>query len=70
MVKNPRTGRWAARRAAELEQQAVSIDGIRDGNWRAWQRRRAAAARLRSQAAKFRGIAGRHEVELDDNLPF
>ncbi|MCA0196588.1 MAG: hypothetical protein LCH59_00550 [Proteobacteria bacterium] len=70
MVKNPRTGRWAARRAAELEQQAASIDGVRDGNWRAAQRRRAAAARLRSQAARFRGLAARHDVELDAHLPF
>ncbi|WP_141056959.1 hypothetical protein [Stenotrophomonas rhizophila] len=51
--------RWARARAASLWQQADALDLQRGGDWRARASRRAAADRLRTEAARFDRIANR-----------
>ena len=51
--------RWARARAASLWLQADTLDLQRGGDWRARASRRAAADRLRTEAARFDKIANR-----------
>lgn len=54
-----RKGALGARTAASLWLQADALDLQRGGDWRARASRRAAADRLRTEAARFDGIANR-----------
>jgi len=51
--------RWARARAASLWQQADDLDMNHSGDWRARATRRRGADRLRTETAKFDGIAAR-----------
>lgn len=51
--------RWSRARAASLWQQADDLDRNHSGDWRARATRRRGADRLRTEAAKFDGIAER-----------
>jgi len=51
--------RWARARAASLWQQADALDLQRGGDWRARASRRTTTDRLRTEAARFDGIANR-----------
>ncbi|TAA08227.1 hypothetical protein EA658_20355 [Pseudoxanthomonas winnipegensis] len=59
MTKTAGKAAWAARRARELEEQARALLEAPAADWRARQRIREGAARLRIEAARFRGIAQR-----------
>jgi len=63
MTKTPGKATWAARRARELEKQALAMLDTPAADWRARQRLRDGAARLRAEAARFRGIAQRLRPE-------
>lgn len=58
----PTKAAWAAARAGELEQQAMDLAAMRGGDWRSRQVRRNSAARLRSEAGRFRRMAARYEA--------
>lgn len=58
--------RWARGKAASLYQQARELEQDRGGDWRARARRKAGAARLRSEATRYDRIASRFEPFDDD----
>jgi len=58
--------RWARARAASLWQQADDLDRNHSGDWRARARRRRAADKLRTEAARFDSIARRFDPSSDD----
>lgn len=58
--------RWARAQAASLWQQADELDRERSGDWRARARLRAAADRLRTEAARFDNVASRLEPVWED----
>ncbi|RZZ81387.1 hypothetical protein [Pseudoxanthomonas winnipegensis] len=57
MTKIPGKAAWAARRARELEEQARALLDAPAADWRARQRLRDGAVRLRNEAARFRRMA-------------
>lgn len=56
---NAGKARWARSRAASLWQQATELDLDRTGSWEDRARRRRAADRLRTEAARFEFIGRR-----------
>lgn len=63
---NAGKARWARTKAAGLWQQATELDRDRTGSWEDRARRRRAADRLRTEAARFENIARRVCPALDD----
>lgn len=63
---NAGKARWARSRAAGLLQQATELDRDRTGSWENRARRRRAADRLRTEAARFESIARRMDPGRDD----
>lgn len=53
--------RWARARSASLEEEARLLQDDSSGDWNARARRRRSADRLRSEAAKLRQVAARHD---------
>lgn len=65
---NAGKARWARTKAAGLWQQGTELDRDRTGSWEDRARRRRAADRLRTEAARFASIARRLDPSLDDQV--